>query len=203
MKSALAAGLVATLLIPKSVLAGDDTCSNTAYGSNRVTCKVEVAETNVIPVPVQDEHGHHGHHHHDKDVGGVDIIRTVKVYSWSFIWNYVITDDCPHTTANLAAILPALGHTHHAVNCRVEVRWGPDKAHAGNLSYDFAGYSQVAANDLPSRIEWPLPASYDRPERIASLKEWGVEYKSASSGDLNTLSVSLGSLPKCWNFRSH
>ncbi|KAK4239633.1 hypothetical protein C8A03DRAFT_13990 [Achaetomium macrosporum] len=200
MKSALSAGVIATLLFPLSVVAGDaghkdkDTCPKIAYGSNRVTCFVEVAETEVIPIPAIGTFADDGHHHKKKrrkdtphGQVGVGIVRTVKGYVWSFIWNYMIKDDCPPTMAQLAAILPVLGQAHHAVKCKVEVRWGPDKATLGNTSWEFAGHTQLDEKSLPTKMQWPLPASFKRPDRfISSSREWGVKNDPTDNDALNT-----------------
>ncbi|KAL2137170.1 hypothetical protein VTI74DRAFT_7717 [Chaetomium olivicolor] len=192
-KSALSAGLVAALMFPTSVITGETHCPKRVYGSNRVICRIEVPE-------------HHDHHvvkhedpdkdhkkgkHHKEEVKNttVHVYERVNSYTWSFLWNYIATEDCRPVTAQFKSILPILGHDHHSVNCRVQIRWGQDKHHTGNLSWDFVGYNQMDSKSLPATVEWPLPASYGRPDRFIKNREWGVRYEKAHHGDMHYLKI--------------
>jgi hypothetical protein len=201
MKSAtLSAGLVAALLCPTSVIAGEPKCPKTARGTNRVTCFLEVEHTDIIP----EKDGHHKRGHKHKDI---ETSRTIKVYAWSFFWNYIIKDDCPKTTAYLTSVLPSLGNHHHGVKCKVEVRWTPDN-HKGhyddkdqyydqyhntpwNVSWDYAGDGQIDWFSMPAKMVWPLPASFHRPDDYTKSHELGVKYELANHDDMTTLDVSL------------
>jgi hypothetical protein len=93
--------------------------------------------------------------------------------------------------AHLAAILPMLGQNHHSVHCKVEVRWGPDKATLGNTSWEFAGHTQIDGKSLPTKMQWPMPATFKRPDRfISSSREWGVKYDPTDNDALNEFGVS-------------
>jgi hypothetical protein len=184
MKKALSVGLVAALTYPTSVVAGS-TCPKTAYGSNRITCFAEVDQTDIH----ESDEGHgHGHHHkHKKEI---ETSRTIHRYKWSFLWNYIVTDDCPNTNAHLGTLLPLLGNAPHLVHCRIEVGWGHDKESHKNQSWDFAGHGQIDGRTLPARMEWPLFAGYGRPDHYIKSREMGVKYDSAKSGTENTFEVS-------------
>ncbi len=185
MKAALTTvGLAAALTGPAAVLAGE-TCPKTAFGSNRVTCLIEIEHSDVHPDDSHHGHGHHGKHKH------LEISRTMHTYTWSFLWNYVITDDCPNTSAHLATILPVLAPHHHLVNCRVEVKWSPDKSVAGHHSWDYQGHSHIDPLSLPTKMEWPLSASFKSPDHLSKSKELGIKHGPAKLGQLATLVVSL------------
>jgi hypothetical protein len=208
MKKALSAGLVAVALTyPTSVAAGS-TCPKTAYGSNRVTCFAEVDQTDIH---LKDHHHHHHdddheegksrsrfgwgrknkkkdkHHHHQE----IETARTVHRFAWSFLWNYVVTDECPNTDALLATVLPMMGNANHLVNCRIEVKWSPTKALLGNQSWDFAGHGAIDGKTLPARMEWPLFASFHRPDHFIKSRELGIKYDSAKADAENMFEVSL------------
>ncbi|KAL2140810.1 hypothetical protein VTI28DRAFT_3244 [Corynascus sepedonium] len=204
MKSAFSAGLVAALLCPTTIIAGS-TCPKTARGSNRVTCFVKVNHTDI------------GKQDNSLDKRGnkdkvEETTRTLNIYSWSFIWNYVIKDDCPKTTAHLSSLIPLLGPGHHGVKCRVEIGWSPgnvdgkqhrsapgyynnaiDPYHTGagnQSSWDYAGHGQIDYLSLPAKMEWPLCASFDRPDQLAKSGQLGAKYESAAPDATNTFEVS-------------
>lgn len=181
MKKALSVGLVAALTYPTSVVAGS-TCPKTAYGSNRITCFAEVDQTDIHE---RDEGHGHGHKHKKE----IETSRTIHRYKWSFLWNYIATDDCPKTNAHLGTLLPLLGNAPHLVHCRIEVGWGHDKESHKNQSLDFAGHGQIDGRTLPARMEWPLFAGYGRPDHYIKSREMGVKYDSAKSGTENTFEV--------------
>jgi len=190
MKSVISTGLVAALVLPSCVVAGS--CPKYARGSNRVTCFAFVDESEVTPK----EKGHHKRGHKKE----IETTRTVNAYSWSFFWNYIIADDCEKTHAKLTSLLPPLGKLPHGVKCKVEVRWTPndcgsdDQCHGqqhGNASWDYVGRGKISPLSLPARMEWPLVATYDRPEQYSKSHELGVKYEKANSGDMFRLDVSL------------
>ncbi len=191
MKKALSVGLVAAALTYPTSVASGSTCPKTAYGSNRITCHAEVDQTDIREK--EDGHGHHrfsfgfGRKHKNKDI---ETERTVHLYKWSFIWNYILTDECPNTDAVLATVLPLLGNSHHLVDCKLEVKWSPDKASFGNQSWNFAGYGHIDGKTLPARMEWPLSAGYHRPDHLIKSQELGVKYNLANIGTENTFEVS-------------
>lgn len=201
MKSALSAGLVAALLCPTVVIAGS-TCPKTARGSHRVTCSSEIDFTEVH------EEGHRHHGHHKKRL---ETTRTISLYSWSFLWNWVAKDDCPKTTAHLSTLLPLLANTHHGIKCKVEVDWALEHGEShgsasggshndaieqshgasGNQSHwEYAGHGQIDWLSLPAKMEWPLHASFDRPDQFTGSGELGAKYEVAGHGDVNKLEVS-------------
>ena len=189
MKKALSVGLVAAALTYPTSVASGSTCPKTAYGSNRITCLAEVDQTDIREK--ESGHGHHrfsfGRKHKHKDI---ETERTVHLFRWSFLWNYILTDDCPNTDAVLATVLPLLGNSHHLVNCKLEVKWSPDKASLGNQSWDFAGHGHIDGKTLPARMEWPLFASYNRPDHFIKSRELAVKYDLAKAGAENTFEVS-------------
>ncbi|KAK4252083.1 hypothetical protein C7999DRAFT_27324 [Corynascus novoguineensis] len=206
MKSAFSAGLVAALLCPTTIIAGP-TCPKTARGSNRVTCFVKVNHTDIG----KQDNSHDKRGHKDKVE---ETTRTFNIYSWSFLWNYVIKDDCPKTTAHLSSLVPLLGPNHHGVKCRVEIGWSPghadgkqhrnapgyynnaiDPYHIGpgnQSSWDYAGHGQIDYLSLPAKMEWPLCASFDRPDELAKSGQLGAKYESAAADATNTFEIRAG-----------
>ncbi|KAL2156373.1 hypothetical protein VTH82DRAFT_1118 [Thermothelomyces myriococcoides] len=112
MKSAISACLVTALCCSTIATAGSPP-HKTSRGSNRVTCYVKIDHTETGEKDSK----------HDKR-GGKDEIestRTVSIYGWSFLWNYIIINDCPNITAHLSSLIPLLGRDSHDVKCQVEI----------------------------------------------------------------------------------
>ncbi|KAL2181402.1 uncharacterized protein P884DRAFT_273920 [Thermothelomyces heterothallicus CBS 202.75] len=208
MKSVISAGLIAALLCSTTAIAGS-TPLKTARGSNRVTCYVEIDHTKIGGQDL--DHHKHGHKHGHKHK--LETSRTISIYGWSFLWNYIITDDCPKITAHLSSLIPLLGHDHHGVKCRVEIGWNPGNAaheklhgtapgyHDSTLeqynhsagtqsSWDYAGHGEIDFLTLPAKMEWPLSASFDRPNQLVKSGELGAKYETTTIDATNTFKVS-------------
>ncbi|KAL2164226.1 hypothetical protein VTH06DRAFT_3442 [Thermothelomyces fergusii] len=203
MKSVASIGLVTALFCSAIATAGS-TPHKMARGSNRVTCFAKIDHTEPSGKDMgKDKHG-------GKDKG--ETVRTLSIYSWSFVWNFAIFDDCGNILANLSSLIPLLGRGKHDVECRVEIGWSPSNAahegaygagpgyhgntleqsgrNAGNQSWwDYAGHVEIDISSLPAKMEWPLIASFDRPDQLAKSGKLGAKYEKAAADAANTFKI--------------
>ncbi|KAL1839183.1 hypothetical protein VTJ49DRAFT_1802 [Mycothermus thermophilus] len=209
MKSVISTGLVAALLLPSSVTAGS--CPKFSHGSNRITCHMFIDHSEVVKGKAKTGGfgGLFGGWGGGKKNKGLTIRRRTTTFAWSFFWKYIAADDCPKTRAHLTSILPPLGPLPHAVKCKVEVRWTPDKDHdkcehsehdlfdpyndhGCNVTWDFAGDSLIDHFSLPAKMVWPLTASYDRPSHHFKSNDFNIKHDLANEGDQFNLQIHSG-----------
>lgn len=56
--------------------------------------------------------------------------------------------------------------------------------------WNYAGHSDIDFLTLPAKMEWPLTASFDRPDQLVKSGELGAKYETAGADAMNTFKVS-------------